>query len=118
MSDKLDRVIKTAVAFVEGLSPEEREELRGATMLIEAVETAHLGPDEPVFTLRGQDRAAARAIEAWAIFASQEHAAEGVSERARLAAKNFLDWQEDNRLSQARVLEEEPKACRPFFIIK
>ena len=64
--------------------------------------------DEPVFLIRGRDRAAPYAVRAYAHFAEQAGASGEFCDQARQAAKMIEDWQEANPL---RV--KVPDAPRP-----
>lgn len=99
MSDKIDRVVRAACALVESWSPEFRlasmEHVGPAADLIQAVEACHLEPTEPIFCLRGSDRAAAPTIYFWTAKAEQLGASPDTTNRVLRLHDEVVEWQSD-----------------------
>ena len=99
MSDKIDKVVRAACAWVESCSPEYRftslAHVGPLADLILAVEAAHLEPSEPIFCLRVADRAAAPAVYFWAARAEQLGAAPDTTNRVLKLHDDIVTWQND-----------------------
>lgn len=99
MSNKLDKVIEAACAVVNDMSPDQRAlnaETSGSFgLLVRAVEAANLAPGEPIFCLRGRDRAAPATLYVWMVKAEDLGAPPENVSQVRQKHQAFLDWQAD-----------------------
>ena len=98
MSDKIDRVVtgrmRAGGVVVAGVPPGV-DGTWPAADLIQAVEACHLEPTEPIFCLRGSDRAAAPTIYFWTAKAEQLGASPDTTNRVLRLHDEVVEWQSD-----------------------
>lgn len=106
MSSKVDEIVYAAVAVLEDMTPDQRENIKTGNhgydklgALIKAVEASGLKPGDEVFTLLRRDAAAPDTIRFWA--AKAESLARGMSnspkcDAARTVAERWRMWQLDH----------------------
>jgi len=114
MSDKLDKVILAAVELAEVCPPEmatafggapseltgtfreKAEVIRRLRLLFDAVAALALLPGEPIFCMRGKDRAAPAAVLRWRTEAEAIGAVDSTLNEARAKYNHFVAWQDAN----------------------
>ena len=88
MSDRLDRVIKTAVRFAK--DPKAND-----SAIVKAVQKANLRKGEPVFVLRGNDCVAWKTIAAWLNYAEQAGSPAETLNKVRKKLQEFENYRDD-----------------------
>ena len=90
---KYETVLEATFQFVEkGCRQEELDDLKRAVEILIKFRKAA----EPVFILRGQDKAAAKTVYAWGVFAEREGAPPEMTRYASKKSREIEEWQEAN----------------------